>query len=102
VSFGGILISWTETFLGFKNENGNFVAERRAWHLYRRAVRAHPRSHLGRIAITLVIVGAAAGIGAEDLVTGQLEIRGAVLRVSPERQEVSPGLPTVVLTASIF
>jgi len=24
VSSGGILISWTETFLGFKNENGNF------------------------------------------------------------------------------
>ncbi len=62
-------------------------------------MRAHPRSHLGRIAIILVIVGAAAGGGGEDLVTGQLEIRGAVLRVSPERQEVAPGLPTVVRTA---
>ena len=62
-------------------------------------MRAHPRPCLGRIAIILVIVGAAAGAGGEDLVTGQLEIRGAVLSVSPERQEVAPGLPTVVRTA---
>ena len=60
---------------------------------------ADPRSYFGRIAIILLIVGAAAGAGGEDLVTGQLEIRGAVLRVLPERQEVAPGLSTVVLTA---
>ena len=60
---------------------------------------ARPTPHRGRIAISLLIVGAVAGAWAEELATGQLEIRGAVLRVSPERQEVAPGLPTVVLTA---
>ena len=62
-------------------------------------MRAHPQSHLGRIAIIVMIVGAAAAASGEDLVTGQLEIRGAVLRVSPERQEVAPGLATVVRTS---
>ena len=59
---------------------------------------AHLRSHFGRIAIIVVILGAAAGAGGEDLVTGHLEIRGAVLKVSPELQEVAPGLPTIVRT----
>jgi len=49
--------------------------------------------------IAVAIVGAAAAAWCEDLATGQLEIRGAVLKVSPARQEVAPGLPTVVLTA---
>lgn len=44
------------------------------------------------------VVGTAVGGWSEELATGQLEIRGAVLRVSPESQEVAPGLPTVVQT----
>jgi hypothetical protein len=35
----------------------------------------------------------------EELATGTLAIRGTVIRVSPEHQEVAPGLPTVVLTS---
>ena len=47
------------------------------------------------IVITLVIAGAmAGGVVAEELATGELEIRGAVLNAAPAFQEVAPGLPT--------
>lgn len=58
-----------------------------------------PSPHRALLAITIVVVGAAAGGWGEELVTGQLEIRGAVLRVSPARQDIDPGRPTVVHTA---
>ncbi len=60
---------------------------------------SHPAPHARRIAILLLIVSAAAGAWGEELATGQLEIRGAVLRVSPAFQEVAPGLATVVFTS---
>ncbi|HSO21294.1 MAG TPA: hypothetical protein VLT81_00220, partial [Chondromyces sp.] len=58
-----------------------------------------PPPHRALLAITMVIAGAAAGSWGEELVSGQLAIRGAVLRVSPERQDIDPGRPTVVHTA---
>ncbi len=57
-----------------------------------------PNPHRLLLAITMVVAGAAGGWG-EELVTGQLEIRGAVLRVSPAQQDIDPGRPTVVHTA---
>jgi hypothetical protein len=57
-----------------------------------------PPPHRVLLAITMLIAGAAAGARGEELVSGQLAIRGAVLRVSPERQDIDPGRPTVVHT----
>jgi hypothetical protein len=61
-------------------------------------VRARASPGLLWIAVAVAIGGVAAAGWCEDLATGQLEIRGAVLKASPKRQEVAPGLPTVVLT----
>ena len=57
--------------------------------------RASPR--LLFVVIAILVTATTAG-WSEELATGQLAIRGAVLTVSPESQEVAPGLPTVVRT----
>jgi len=45
---------------------------------------SHPRPYLGRIAIIFMIVGAAAGAGGEDLVTGQLETGASGLTINSD------------------